>query len=114
MREKPQRRNVFFIIQGDPIELERFMKVQPSWIGWNKSRRGGLRSLQLRQLVFGITIELTLLIRPGTLTLQLRLSEVCVFLMVQSLYLMVLQVLSHNQKQCGAKLISIAFHVFVL
>ena len=63
---KPQLLKEFYITQVKVIKLVKYMMVLQQWIGWNKNKKEVSQLLQLQLLVFGMIIELILLIPPVT------------------------------------------------
>jgi len=99
MQVKQLQQNVFFSIQVLNTGLVRYMMVLQLWTGWNKNKNVVLQLLQLQQLVNGLVSKLILSILRDTLTLLLKLSVLCVYLMVQYLYSVQSVVFSLSLKQ---------------
>jgi len=57
---------------GKVTKSEKFMMVQPQWIGWNKNKNEELQLHQQPPHVFGENIELILLIHLVILILLLK------------------------------------------
>src|SRR3990167_4633386 len=80
------------------------------WTGWNKSKSVVLLLLLLQQHVNGMASRLILSTLRVTLTLLLKLRDLCVFLMVPYQYFVLLAVFNLNLKQFGDKEIVMACH----
>ena len=101
MRVKQRQLNVFYIIQVSPIRLVRSTKGTPLLTIWHRNVKEGLPLPPLPSPVNGTSIVSILLILRAILTLTLKLTVHCAYLMVRFSLSRVLLVSNLSLKRIG-------------
>ena len=108
LAKQPQL-SVSYFIQGEATKLAILMKEVHRWIGWSKKKNEELPLFLQQPQPFGKECASISLILRAMLILRLKLSALFVFLMEESLSLMLKKAYNLNQKQCGDKQTNIKY-----